>query len=100
MKKALKLEIDELAVESFETAAASGERGTVHGHATLKTCPGRDTCDAAAGTCYDSCVCGTAYPDYCPLPTYELAPSCMDTCDTCLETCRTCWTCTCYPPEC
>jgi hypothetical protein len=63
----LKLDIDKLEVDSFETNGAGEERGTVHGHyptqyATCVTsvcgCSGADglscevTCDA---TCYASC---------------------------------------------
>lgn len=55
----IKLNVDVLQVETFETASASMERGTVHGHYSQ-----RGTCDARAATCQDgkSCTayCGTA----------------------------------------
>jgi hypothetical protein len=58
MKK-MKLNLDRLQVETFETAAATTERGTVHGHYSQ-----RGTCDGRAATCQDgrSCTarCGTA----------------------------------------
>lgn len=78
MKK-LRLELDELHVESFVTDRGEVERGTVEGHASLRcsgggtTCNGDNTCVdgytcGAAGTCYLSCN-GT-----CPAPcTYELS---------------------------
>lgn len=48
MKKKLTLDVEALAVESFVTAPGEKEaRGTVRGH--------------AACTCYDSCLCPTAY---------------------------------------
>lgn len=47
MKK-LKLRIESLTVESFQTAADSARRGTVRGHG--------DDC-----TWFDSCFCETAY---------------------------------------
>jgi hypothetical protein len=67
----LKMDLDELMVESFETAAESAERGTVHGHLSIRcdtvnaTCDdantcGGDTCNFAQNTCADSCgICGT-----------------------------------------
>lgn len=55
----LKLDLDGLQVETFETAAADGaERGTVHGHYSQ-----RGTCDGRAATCQvGTCTarCGTA----------------------------------------
>ena len=57
-KMKLKLDVEGLAVESFGTRAATGERGTVKGHEWTEevTCIGR--------TCWDSCAC-ISYPDYC-----------------------------------
>jgi hypothetical protein len=59
----VKLEIDALAVESFDTGRDAAKReGTVHAHvATDPTCQNQ-TCRFAE-TCYDSCdgVCGTYY---------------------------------------
>jgi len=70
MKK-VKLEIDDLKVESFATAELEKEKGTVHGQETVPyTCPpdGRSICGVnkcdpyedpseVEGTCY--LVCGT-----------------------------------------
>lgn len=71
MKK-LRLELDELVVESFTPEQASLARGTVHGHVSLywedcspsETCPGAGwPCDhtqqSCGGTCYEaSCAPG------------------------------------------
>ena len=59
MKK-LRLEIEELAVESFDVAAAREPEGTVLAHGN--TFDGGQTCDGG-NTCWDSCdgVCGTYY---------------------------------------
>jgi hypothetical protein len=67
MKK-LALKIEDLAIESFETAALHADKGTVVAHATndpavgtcfgytcYETCAGdtcRYTCDPAVGTCF------------------------------------------------
>lgn len=50
----LTLEIDQLEVESFETAQRADGKGTVYGHATdaAGTCAGHYTCD---GTCDQTC---------------------------------------------
>lgn len=55
----LKLEVDALRVETFETAAAEQGMGTVHGQArpTRQSCA--DTCEATCGdgsTCLETCV--------------------------------------------
>lgn len=93
MKK-LGLNIDDLAVESFQTTTAAEARGTVVGHGVSETtcfqricdCPSGSgwtcepsqngtcefTCDASCnGTCEDTCADGctwcpvTAAPEYC-----------------------------------
>lgn len=52
----LRLQLDDLRIDSFETTPAEKPRGTVVGEQctcyTHCTCPGGPTCD---GTCYDSC---------------------------------------------
>ncbi|HEU0300010.1 MAG TPA: hypothetical protein VFR37_11160 [Longimicrobium sp.] len=68
MKK-LKLQIDDLAVETFQTAGAQGDEGTVVGHATQGN---KHTCDPQVGTCFG----------------YTCYETCGDTCaDTCQYTC-------------
>jgi hypothetical protein len=59
MKK-LKLHLDELRIDSFDTTAPQNARGTVFGEQctcyTQCTCPGCPTCDASCnGTCDASC---------------------------------------------
>ena len=72
----MKLELDTLAVDSFDTTAAEKARGTVFGEQctcyTNCTCPGCYTCDntcantcddytclaSCNGTCGDTCDCG------------------------------------------
>ena len=63
MKK-LRLEMDALVVESFDTAAAAKGAGTVEAHATPRqSC--QDTCQntcliSCEGSCFESCApCGT-----------------------------------------
>lgn len=63
----LKLELDDLRVDTFETAPDDGgERGTVHGHDTQ---PGQQ-CATGQPTCYGSCE------ETCPL---SCNPSCIAT---------------------
>jgi hypothetical protein len=62
-----KLKIEDLAIESFETAAPAAGEGTVVGHGTK-----RETCDPAVGTCFG----------------YTCYETCANTCaDTCAYTC-------------
>jgi hypothetical protein len=82
----LKLCLDDLAVESFDTERMQQEKGTVVGEACscAGTCPGQATCDY---TCDDATCPYTCDDDTC-------AASCNGTCAgaTCYETCgRTCW---------
>lgn len=53
----LKLQVDELCVESFETADDGAARGTVHGHFTNGAASGCFTCNfsACVETCPDTC---------------------------------------------
>ena len=85
MKK-LKLEIESLEVESFEPAAADGDRGTVRGHLSAyyelchegdtwqQSCTCEATCNAA--TCYN---CSAACPSAaCPPPSGACSFGCTD----------------------
>jgi hypothetical protein len=71
----LKLSMEDLSVESFDTTTVRKEKGTVFGEQctcyTVCTCPGCYTCE---GTCPNDHTC---------------ADTCWNTCDdfTCLETC-------------
>ena len=81
----LKLRLEELSVESFNTTVSQKVKGTVYGNQctcyTACTCPGCPTCDASCnGTCDASCG-GTC------------DASCAGTCaNTCGSSCNnTCW---------
>lgn len=61
----LRLQLDDLSVESFDTTAARGEKGTVFGEQctcyTVCTCPGCATCDATCPQTCDDAGCGGSY---------------------------------------
>lgn len=69
MKRKVHLAIDELRVDSFDTATGAPGTGTVHAndsgftYGTDPTCEGRPTCNAHDTCNYDSCdgVCGSYY---------------------------------------
>jgi hypothetical protein len=88
MKK-LRLQVDELRVETFEAGGGGGRRGTVHGR-------------------YDTQYCGTEPVDdsinYCsPPPTslFSCDYTCGNTCSCgCTNTCYNRWTCDPYQSAC
>jgi len=59
----IRMDLDRLDVESFDTAVVTDARGTVHGHfySQLGTCDGRVATCQAGGTCAFTCgsKCGT-----------------------------------------
>jgi hypothetical protein len=75
MKK-LALKIEDLAIETFETAAIAGDEGTVVGHATQGN---KYTCDPVVGTCFGY-TCVETCDKTC-------ADSCAYTCDPAVGTC-------------
>jgi hypothetical protein len=90
----LKLNLDQLKVDSFDTSAMEKPKGTVFGEQctcyTNCTCPGCPTCDASCnGTCDGSCngTCDASCAGTC-------GASCYGTCgeyscaNTCWDTCR------------
>jgi hypothetical protein len=87
----LKLQLEDLMVDSFDTTAPQKAKGTVFGEQctcyTQCTCPGCPTCYASCnGSCDASCngTCG----DTCD---YTCGATCNDTChDTCAGSCGTC----------
>jgi len=85
MKK-LKLELEELRVESLETGSGEETVGTVRGrnYATDvgTTCDGRNTC-------WDSCdgVCGTYYCAPTDGDSCKMATCIINTCQSCAFTC-------------
>ena len=70
MKK-LRLQLDDLHVDTFSTTAAPKTKGTVFGEQctcyTQCTCPGCPTCDASCGETCASCdpSCGGTCDDLC-----------------------------------
>jgi hypothetical protein len=98
----LKLHLEELSVESFDTTSTETEKGTVFGEQctcpTQCTCPGCPTCDATcpatcAYTCDDATCAGTC-ANTCNCATYAY------TCDGCTQydaTCHGYGTCGRYP---
>jgi hypothetical protein len=84
----LRLDLDRLIVDSFDTATPTKEEGTVFAEQctchTNCTCPGCPTCDASCG---DSCN-GTCFDHTCD-------HSCWGTChdNTCWRTCEGQYTC-------
>jgi hypothetical protein len=90
----LKLKLDDLAVDSFDTIAAEKSRGTVFGEQCTcwtacgqNTCPGCPTCDASCnGTCAASCdgTCNCGTDNTCGYSCYHtdcgcLPPTCQQT---------------------
>jgi hypothetical protein len=83
----LRLNLDQLVVDSFDTADRPAKRGTVFGEQCTcwtqcgqNTCPGCPTCDATCNTCDGTCA------------------TCEGTCNSCGATCyytdcRTCDSC-------
>ena len=94
----LKLDLDQLAVDSFDTASPAPKGGTVFGEQctcyTNCTCPGCPTCYA---TCNGQATCANTCANTCD--DYTCAASCNGTCvgcgtdwtdcdcaDTCMQT--------------
>jgi hypothetical protein len=99
MRGKLKLNLEQLTVDSFETTLAERPKGTVFGEQctcpTACTCPGCPTCDASCnGTCGGTCAasCNGTCEGSC-----DSCVSCYGTCDLCTQgwdaTCRNIGTC-------
>ena len=107
----LRLRLDDLRVDSFETVKRESEKGTVFGEQCTcwtqcgqNTCPGCPTCGASCngtceyscnGTCYETCgnsCWGTCNEYTCA---WTCAASCAGSCppDTCYYTCDQGMTC-------
>lgn len=73
MRSKLKLNLEQLTVDSFDTSATKAERGTVLGE-QIK--PGTIPTRLGEHTCYESCngSCETG-------PCWTVCASCNDTCD-------------------
>jgi hypothetical protein len=97
MRTKLKLHLEDLAVDSFDTSASDTAKGTVFGEQctcyTQCTCPGCPTCYASCnGTCDASCngTCGASCNGTCDAScngTCETLDSCDCSYDTCDYTC-------------
>jgi hypothetical protein len=84
MRTKLKLHLDDLTVDSFDTTRPAAKQGTVFGEQctcyTNCTCPGCPTCYASCnGTCDATCPNTCAYT----CDDASCAGSCGDTCDGC-----------------
>ena len=95
MNKKLSLELDQLAVESFETSQATRPAGTVRGFGFTDTtcnqiicdCPTGGTCDtdcgqvSCDGTCVDATCGGNSCINLCPTGNMHtcIQPNCFHT---------------------
>jgi hypothetical protein len=76
----LKLRLDDLSVESFDTVRAERSKGTVMGQELCScggTCAGQATCDY---TCDDPTCPYTCDDNTCAATCDTCSPSCWDTC--------------------
>jgi hypothetical protein len=91
MRSKLKLDLDQLSVDSFDTTETEKQKGTVFGEQCTcwtqcgqNTCPGCPTCDASCNTCGASCygtcgascgaTCGYTCDGWCTVNDYTCAP--------------------------
>ena len=85
MQRKLKLNLEQLSVDTFHTSSARAEKGTVFGEQctcyTNCTCPGCPTCYA---TCAGNTCAGTCGPNTCAA---SCNGTCGDSCDCGFETC-------------
>ena len=84
----LKLRLDDLSVESFDTERMEKEKGTVVGEqlCTCNSCPGQATCDY---TCDDATCPQTCDDNTCAVSCYGTCAASCDTCSpSCWDTCR------------
>jgi hypothetical protein len=75
----LKLHLEDLSVESFDTERMEKAKGTVVGEqlCTCASCPGQATCDY---TCDDATCPYTCDDNTCVGSCQTCSPSCWDTC--------------------
>lgn len=88
MTSKLKLNLDQLSVDSFSTEKGPKQSGTVFGEQctcqTACTCPGCPTCDTCAASCNGTC-----------------GATCYGTCGASCDTCGgSCWESDCCPDTC
>ena len=104
MRSKLKLNLDQLSVDSFDTTRSEKPKGTVFGEQctcyTNCTCPGCPTCDATCAytcddaTCPNCPTCNASCNGTCNCGTYN---SCDAWCTQYDATCRGYGTCGIYP---
>lgn len=84
----IRLELDALRVETFDTGAGPGERGTVHGR--------HHTFEVGCGDPFEDSI------DYCPVPTAQASCgyTCGNTCSCGCNQTRYAWTCDPYESTC
>lgn len=84
MLSKLKLDLDELTVDSFDTSPGEAENGTVFGEQctceTVCTCPGCDTCDISCYSC--AVTCAATCPNTCDNFSCRCIQDTQDTCTT------------------
>ena len=95
----LKLVLDDLSVESFDTTTVKKERGTVMGEQctcpTVCTCPGCPSCDPTCAytcddqTCPNCPTCADSCNGTCPGQGWTCNESCGGTCfqSRCVDSC-------------
>lgn len=81
----VKLNLDALKVETFDTTPGERARGTVMGQQDLCTCQTQCTCPGCP-TCANYLTCDPTCPETCD--DYTCAETCWETCRSCEGTCR------------
>ena len=90
----LRLQLEDLRIESFTTTSSQKEKGTVFGEQctcqTACSCPGCPTCDASCnGTCGGTCAgtCEASCNGTCDYSCDTCGGSCGGAGDSCYQTC-------------
>lgn len=80
MKTKIKLDLDDLSVDSFDTTRPAAERGTVFGEQCScgGTCPGQATCDQTCPQTCDDFTCVESCDGTCA--GWTCITRCLDTC--------------------
>ena len=86
MPSKLKLNLEALTVDTFDTSAQKGEKGTVFGEACTcwtqcgqNTCPGCLTCDHTCANTCDDATCAGSCNGTCGATCFTCGFSCYDT---------------------
>jgi hypothetical protein len=94
MKNKLRLDLEQLAVESFSVAAEGGE-GTVHAHGPVPPDEPASDYDGVCGTNYASCGPCASNVTYCYA---SCGNTCVASCASCVFTCQVSCHSVCYEP--